>query len=59
MLSGLLWRIGIKMIKVGQQKKAKYWGKFTVRKVARLKKPVECKCHDIGTEVVPEIWTGC
>ena len=47
------------MIKVGQQKKAKYWGKFTVRKVARLKKPVECKCHDIGTEVVPEIWTGC
>jgi len=37
------------MIKVGQQKKAKYWGRFTVRKVARLKRPVECHCQDIGT----------
>jgi len=37
------------MIKVGQQKKARYWGKFTVRKVARLEKPVECHCQDIGT----------
>jgi len=38
-----------KMIKVGQQKKAKYWGIFSVSKVARLKKPVECHCQDIGT----------
>lgn len=37
------------MIQVGQKKKAKYWGDFSVNKVARLKKPVECKCEEIGT----------
>ena len=36
------------MIVAGQQKKAKYWGKFSVKKVARLKQPVECQCEDIG-----------
>lgn len=30
------------MIQVGQRKQTKYWGKRTVTKVARLKKPVEC-----------------
>jgi len=37
------------MILAGQQKKAKYWGGFTVDKVARLKKPVECQCEEVGT----------
>jgi len=37
------------MIQVGQQKKAKYWGRFEVKKVARLKKPVECHCEEVGT----------
>lgn len=37
------------MIQVGQQKQAKYWGKFAVKKVARLKNPVECQCQEIGT----------
>jgi hypothetical protein len=36
------------MIQVGQEKKAKYWGSFSVSKVARLKKPVECKCKEVG-----------
>ncbi len=37
------------MIVAGQQKKAKYWGRFTVDKVARLKQPVECQCEEVGT----------
>ena len=37
------------MIQAGQKKKAKYWGNFSVGKVARLKNPVECKCQEIGT----------
>jgi hypothetical protein len=37
------------MIQVGQKKKAKYWGDFSVSKVARLKKPVECQCEEVGT----------
>jgi len=36
------------MIQVGQEKKAKYWGSFSVNKVARLKKPVECQCKEVG-----------
>lgn len=36
------------MIKVGQQSKAKYWGKYTVRKVARPRKPVECHNSEQG-----------
>ena len=37
------------MIKVGQKKKAKYWGNFVVEKVARLKEPVECHGQEVGT----------
>jgi hypothetical protein len=37
------------MIIAGQRKKAKYWGRFTVEKVARLKQPVECQCEEVGT----------
>ncbi|MFC1978184.1 hypothetical protein ACFLWS_08020 [Chloroflexota bacterium] len=37
------------MIKVGQQKQAKYWGRFSVSKVARVKQPVECDCEEVGT----------
>lgn len=37
------------MIVAGQEKKAKYWGRFKVQKVARLKNPVECHCEEIGT----------
>jgi hypothetical protein len=36
------------MIQIGQKKKAKYWGNFSVDKVARLKQPVECQCKEIG-----------
>ena len=36
------------MIKEGDEKMAKYWGKFTVKKVAQLKKPVECYSQEIG-----------
>jgi hypothetical protein len=36
------------MIHVGQKKEARYWGKFEVKKVARLKKAVACQCEDIG-----------
>jgi hypothetical protein len=36
------------VIQVGQEKKAKYWGRFSVSKVARLKKPVECQCKEVG-----------
>ena len=37
------------MIHVGQKKEARYWGKFEVKKVARLKKAIACQCEDIGT----------
>ncbi len=37
------------MIKEGQQKQARYWGKFTVSKVAQLRQPVECQSPEIGT----------
>ena len=37
------------MIVAGQQKKARYQGRFSVSKVARLKKPVECNCEEVGT----------
>jgi hypothetical protein len=36
------------MIKEGQEKKAKYWGRFIVRKVARLNEPIECYSEEIG-----------
>jgi hypothetical protein len=37
------------MIKVGQQKPTKYWGTRTYKKIARLKKPVECHNPEQGT----------
>ena len=36
------------MIKEGDEKAAKYWGKFRVKKVARLKNSVKCYSHEIG-----------
>ena len=36
------------MIKEGQQKRAKYWGKFIVKKVAQLKKSVHGYSQEIG-----------
>ena len=36
------------MIKVGQRKKARYWGSFTVKKVAKLKSPVLCYNKELG-----------
>ena len=38
------------MIKVGQHKKAKYWGAFTVEKVAMLCKPIEV--HEVHSEEI-------
>ncbi|MFC1909299.1 hypothetical protein ACFLXD_05560 [Chloroflexota bacterium] len=36
------------MIKVGQRSKAKYWGNYSVKKVARPMKPVECHNSEQG-----------
>ena len=36
------------MIKEGYRSKAKDWGNYTVKKVARLKKPIECYSQDKG-----------
>jgi hypothetical protein len=36
------------MIKEGDEKVAKYWGNFKVKKVVRLKNPVKCYSHEIG-----------
>jgi len=36
------------MIQAGQKKNVRYWGDFSVGKVARLKKPVECQCKELG-----------
>jgi hypothetical protein len=36
------------MIKEGYSSKAKDWGNYTVKKVARLKHPVECYSQDKG-----------
>jgi hypothetical protein len=35
------------MIEVGQRKRAKYWGSFTVEKVAMLSKPVEVHSEEV------------
>jgi len=32
----------------GQEKKAKYWGRFVVRKVAKLDEPTRCYSDEIG-----------
>jgi hypothetical protein len=37
-----------KMIKEGQQKRARYWGKFKVEKVVKLPQPVICHSEEIG-----------
>lgn len=37
-----------KMIQVGQRKRARYWGEFTVSKVAKLESPVMCYSEEIG-----------
>ena len=36
------------MIKVGHHGKVGYWGKYTVKKVARISKPVECHSEEVG-----------
>ena len=36
------------MIKEGQQKTAKYWGNFTVKKVVQLAEPVACYSQEKG-----------
>lgn len=44
------------MIKVGQNKRAKYWGEFKVKKVAQLKEPVKCYSKEKGeVEFLPTI----
>ena len=44
------------MIKKGQKKKAKYWGNFTVKKVAKLKSPILCYNKEVGeVEFMPTI----
>lgn len=35
------------MIRAGQRKKAKYWGSFTVEKVAMLSKPVQVHSDEV------------
>ncbi len=35
------------MIQVGQHKRAKYWGSFTVEKVAKLPKPVKVHSEEV------------
>ncbi|HEY4699249.1 MAG TPA: hypothetical protein VIH27_02610 [Nitrososphaerales archaeon] len=44
------------MIKTGQRKKAKYWGSFTVKKVANLESPILCYSKEIGeVEFMPTL----
>src|SRR3972149_2668306 len=44
------------MIKTGQRKKAKYWGAFTVKKVANLESPIHCHSKEIGeVEFMPTL----
>jgi hypothetical protein len=44
------------MIKEGQKKKARYWGNFTVKKVAKLESPVLCYSKEAGdVEFMPTI----
>jgi hypothetical protein len=44
------------MIKEGQKKKAKYWGNFKVKKVAKLESPIICYSNEIGqAEFMPTI----
>ena len=44
------------MIREGQKKKARYWGNFTVKKVAKLNSPIPCHSKDVGdVEFMPTI----
>jgi len=44
------------MIEEGQKKKAKYWGNYTVKKVAKLKSPILCYSKEKGeVEFMPTI----
>jgi len=44
------------MIKEGQRKKARYWGNFTVKKVAKLESPILCHSKDVGeVEFMPTL----
>jgi hypothetical protein len=44
------------MIKEGQRKKARYWGNFTVLKVAKLESPVLCHSKEAGeVEFMPTL----
>lgn len=36
------------MIKVGQRKRARYWGEFGVAKVATLSSPIQCYSEEVG-----------
>lgn len=36
------------MIQPGKKSKIKYWGKFTVKKVSKLKYPVKCYSEEVG-----------
>jgi hypothetical protein len=36
------------MIREGYRSKAKYWGNYTVKKVARLRQPIKCYSKDKG-----------
>jgi hypothetical protein len=39
---------GNNMLKVGQKKKAKYWGNYTVEKLIILNNPIQCYSTEIG-----------
>lgn len=44
------------MIKLGQKKKARYWGKFEVEKVVTLSEPVNCFSQEKGhVEFMPTL----
>lgn len=44
------------MIKSGQKKEAKYWGKFEVKKVVTLSEPVKCYSQEKGhVEFMPTL----
>lgn len=44
------------MIQEGQRKKARYWGNFIVKRVAKLKSPILCYSKDVGeVEFMPTI----
>ena len=44
------------MIKEGQRKRARYWGDFTVKRVAKLESPILCHSEEAGdVEFMPTI----